>query len=445
MRLVSRAGDGWRRVWGLGVKAGALLLLVGGLTACASGDDAPADADTATPAPTLAAATVTRAPTQSPVPVSSPTPETTSTPAESTPTPDDYTPLERHTLGPADAALTVVMFGDFQCVACAQAARDLEILRARYPDDVRLVWRHLPDTRIHDKAALALQASEAAAAQGRFWQMHDQLFSHQANWIDLPPDDFRALLTEYAATVGLDLDRFLSDLVNATYADRVAAAQRDAAALEIVGAPQLLFNGIPYNGRADIFGYDQEARLALLAERQFEAPPEMVIDPQRSYRATLTMPDGDIVIDLFADRAPLTVNNFVFLARAGWYDEMTFHYVVPGFVAQTGDPSGTGRGGPGYTISSEADNGLVFDRAGLVAMAHPPGEPDAAGSEFFITLAPLEPRAEWDGQYTIFGEVVAGFDLVPNLTPRNANDPVNFPAPPPGDPVLRVTIEEREP
>ncbi len=148
------------------------------------------------------------------------------------------------------------------------------------------------------------------------------------------------------------------------------------------------------------------------------------------------------MINLFAAQAPATVNNFIFLARAGWYDDITFHYVVPGFIAQTGDPSSTGRGTPGYTIPDEPTSGLTFDRAGLVAMAHPPGVPDSAGSQFFITLSALEPAAEWNGQYTIFGEVVAGMDLVQGLMARNANDPVNFPNPPPGDHVLTVRIEE---
>ncbi|RPI99233.1 MAG: peptidylprolyl isomerase [Chloroflexi bacterium] len=168
----------------------------------------------------------------------------------------------------------------------------------------------------------------------------------------------------------------------------------------------------------------------------------MAIDPAKQYRATIVTERGEIVINLFAAQAPVTVNNFVFLARAGWYDDITFHYLVPDFIAQTGDPSGTGRGTPGYTIPDEPNTDLTFDRPGLVAMAHPPGVPNSGGSQFFITLAALEPAAEWNGQYTIFGEVVAGMDLVQNLTPRNANDPVNFPNPPPGDRVLTVRIEE---
>jgi len=302
---------------------------------------------------------------------------------------------------------------------------------------VRLIWRHLPDTRRHDKAAITLQASEAAAAQGQFWTMHDQLFAHQSEWASLDPVNFRALLSEYAATVGLDVTRFNVEVDGGQYAPMVDAALRDAAALEIVGAPQLLIDGIPYSGRDDLFGLDEAVRLGLLEQRQFTAPPEMFIDTAQNYRATLATDKGSIVINLFDDQAPITVNNFIFLARNGWYDNVTFYYVIPDFAAETGDPSDTGRGSPGYTIPYEP-GGFSLDRAGLVAMSHPPGLTDNAGSDFFITLAPLETTET----YTIFGEVVEGLDVVQSLTPRNANDPVNFPDPPPGDRVITVTIEE---
>ncbi|MBN2302896.1 MAG: peptidylprolyl isomerase [Anaerolineae bacterium] len=356
-----------------------------------------------------------------------------------------YVPLEGHALGPETAAVTLILYGDFQCVPCAQYAQNLEILRDHYPDSLRLIWRHLPDIRAHDKAALALQASEAAAAQGQFWPMHDQLFTHQPDWIDLPPEVFRAVVDGYAQTVGLDMERFKAALDSGIYAAIVDAARRDAAELDFVSGPVLLINGIPYTGRDDLFGLDEAVRLALLRVRQFEAPPDMVIDPANDYRATIRTEKGDIVIDLFPDKAPVTVNNFVFLARAGWYDGMTFYYVVPDFLAQTGDPSDTGRGDPGYTIPDEHTNGLRFERSGLVAMAHPPGLPNSAGSAFFITLAPLQPSGEWDGQYTIFGAVIEGLDVARRLTPRNTNDPVNFPAPLSGDRVLTITIEEIAP
>ena len=359
-----------------------------------------------------------------------------------TPTPDTP-PLEGYALGPEDAALTIIMYGDFQCAICARYARDVETVRATYPDDIRLIWRYFPDTRSHDKAALALQAAEAAAAQGRFWNMHAELFAHLDDWIDLSPDDFRAELRQYAEVLGLDVARFDADLDAGTYAGVIEAAQRDAAALDVVGVPFLLYNGVPFSGRDDFFGLEEAARLELLVKRQFAAPPPYTLTPDTTtYRATIVTEKGDIVIDLYPDAAPWAVNSFVFLAQQGWYDDITFFYVIPGFIAQTGDPSNTGRGTPGYTLPDEHANGLRFDQPGRVALAQPDGVPNSAGSAFFITLDALTPSENRDEQFTIFGQVIAGLDVVQALTPRNANDPVNFPDPPSGDRVITVRIEE---
>ena len=307
---------------------------------------------------------------------------------------------------------------------------------------MRLIWRHLPDIRTHDKAALALQASEAAAAQGLFWQMHDQLFTHQSEWITLSPDEFRAMLDDYAATVGLDVTRFTADLDAETYDPIIEAALRDAADLSLVGAPVLLLNGQPFSGRDDLFGLDEAARLALLEQRHFDAPPEMTIDPGQPLPRDDRHRQGEIVINLFAAQAPLTVNNFVFLARNGWYDDITFHYVVPGFIAQTGDPSDTGRGGPGYTIPDEHTNGLTFDRAGLVAMSHPPRCRTAPGASSLSRWPRCNPPPNGTGSIRSSGKSSRGWISSQGLTARNANDPVNFPNPPPGDRVLTVRIEE---
>jgi cyclophilin family peptidyl-prolyl cis-trans isomerase/protein-disulfide isomerase len=347
--------------------------------------------------------------------------------------------LPGHTLGPDNAPVTIVIYGDFQSELCARYARDLETLRQSYPGQIRLIWRHLPDQRAHDKAGLALQASEAAAAQGLFWEMEAQLVTRQAEWRVLPVDEFRTLLNGYASTVGLDVDRFRQALDSDLYAPIINQSLQDAASLDILGAPFLLFNAMPYAGRDDLFGFDEAVRVAVLAHRYFDQAPDMTIDLDKTYRATIVTDRGDIVLNLFPQQAPIAVNNFVFLARSGWYDDITFHYVLPGYLAQTGDPSNTGRGSPGYTIRDEHDNGLLFDREGLVAMAHPYGIPNSAGCEFFITMIASD---EWNGQYTIFGEVVEGMDIVQSLTPRSTNDALNFPNPQPGDRVITVRIEE---
>jgi cyclophilin family peptidyl-prolyl cis-trans isomerase len=181
-------------------------------------------------------------------------------------------------------------------------------------------------------------------------------------------------------------------------------------------------------------GASAVAQCQRTGEKQFAAAPPMIIDQQKTYTATIRTEKGDIVLELFAKDAPITTNNFVFLACHGYYDGVTFHRVIPGFVAQGGDPTGTGTGGPGYTIPDER-SGLSFDAPGLLSMAK--AGPNTTGSQFFITYAP-EPSLNSD--FTVFGQVTSGMDVLESLTPR---DPETTPDAPPGDKILRVDIEER--
>ena len=144
---------------------------------------------------------------------------------------------------------------------------------------------------------------------------------------------------------------------------------------------------------------------------------------------------GEIVIQLFADKTPITVNSFVFLARRGWFDGIPFYRVISGFAAQTGDPSGTGLGSPGYAFQDEIRSDLHFDKAGMVGMANIAS--DFNGSLFFITLAP---RPSLDGKYTVFGQVVQGMDVALNLTLQDPSQPGTLQPP---DKIIKVTIEEK--
>ena len=139
------------------------------------------------------------------------------------------------------------------------------------------------------------------------------------------------------------------------------------------------------------------------------------------------------MVQLFPEVAPMAVNSFVFLAEHDWFDNVTFHRVIPGFMAQGGDPSGTGYGGPGYTFEIEPSSTLLFDRAGLLAMAN--SGPTSNGSQFFITYGPAE---HLNGGYTIFGEVISGMDVVESLAARDPAQGGNLP---PGDLILDVSIE----
>ncbi|MCX6395546.1 MAG: peptidylprolyl isomerase [Propionibacteriales bacterium] len=160
----------------------------------------------------------------------------------------------------------------------------------------------------------------------------------------------------------------------------------------------------------------------------------MEIDTKKKYAATVELAKGgSFTIELFAAKAPKTVNSFVFLARKGFFDGVTFHRVLEGFMAQGGDPTGTGGGGPGYEFANE-DSDLTFDKAGVVAMAN--AGRDTNGSQFFITFGPAE---SLNGGYTIFGQVTAGMDVVDGITRR---DPQLSPTEP-GDAIKTVTITEK--
>lgn len=166
---------------------------------------------------------------------------------------------------------------------------------------------------------------------------------------------------------------------------------------------------------------------------QWSSPPAMEIDPSKSYEAIFKTEIGDFRVRLFPEQAQVTVNNFVFLARQGYYDNTTFHRVLPGFMAQGGDPTGTGAGGPGYTFEDEFDPDLQFDRPGLLAMAN--RGPDTNGGQFFITYAATP---HLNGLHTIFGEVIEGAEVVGNLRPRDPQDNPDYD----GDRLLSVEIIE---
>ena len=164
----------------------------------------------------------------------------------------------------------------------------------------------------------------------------------------------------------------------------------------------------------------------------YSAPPSMTIDPAKSYVATFKTEKGDIIVELAAAKVPTTVNNFVFLAREGFYDNTTFHRVIPDFMAQAGDPTGTGSGGPGYRFADEFHPSLRHDAPGILSMAN--AGPGTNGSQFFITFGPTP---HLDDRHSVFGRVVGGMDVLGSLSER---DPVA--ARGPGDTLLTVEIAE---
>ena len=164
----------------------------------------------------------------------------------------------------------------------------------------------------------------------------------------------------------------------------------------------------------------------------FAERPELSIDPDTKYIAIIETEKGTFRIQLKPDLAIQTVNSFVFLAREGYYDGVTFHRVIPGFMAQGGDPTGTGSGGPGYTLPAEfSDTPYVRGTVGMARTA----DPDSGGSQFFITFGE---QPNLNGQYTVFGEITEGMDVVDSLSPR---DPDTAPSTLPGDAIISIKIE----
>lgn len=167
-------------------------------------------------------------------------------------------------------------------------------------------------------------------------------------------------------------------------------------------------------------------------EKQWNQAPAMEIDPKKSYTATFTTDKGSMVFKLHADKTPKTVNNFVFLARQGYYDGTTFHRVINDFMAQGGDPTGTGMGGPGYKFGDEFDPSLRHSKRGILSMAN--AGPGTNGSQFFITH---RATPHLDDRHSVFGELIEGEDVLMAIPER---DPSRRDAP--ASQLMSVTIQE---
>lgn len=319
----------------------------------------------------------------------------------------------------------------------------LKELAEAYPDNVQIIYRHFPLEQIHDNARGVSIATEAAAEQEKFWAYHDMIFETAKEWASLSAADLQTFLIEQADELGLDAEQFEADLSNPNVIAKVDQNSKDAINLQLPGTPAIIIDGQIVAGQDLPFdvtvwkGYiDETLRMDSLLGTQFDAPPAMSIDTEAVYLATVKLANGEqFVMELYPQSAPLTVNSFVFLANEGWFDGVTFHRVVPGFVAQTGDPTGTGRGGPGYAIPNEIDIELSHAESGMVAMAN--SGPDTNGSQWYVTLGDA---AFLDGSYTLFGRVIEGFDeAVLSIAPR---DPADASAPA-GDVIETIEISKK--
>lgn len=169
-----------------------------------------------------------------------------------------------------------------------------------------------------------------------------------------------------------------------------------------------------------------------MSQKEWSSAPDMVIDPAKKYTATISTDKGDMVIELFAEKTPKTVNNFVFLAREGFYNDTIFHRVIADFMVQGGDPTGTGTGGPGYRFADEFHPELKHDKPGILSMAN--AGPGTNGSQFFITHVPTP----WlDNRHSVFGQVTEGMDTLMAIPPRDPMRPEY-----PGVKIKAITIAE---
>lgn len=326
-------------------------------------------------------------------------------------------------VGPADAPVTLVEYCEFQSESCLNMALTVgQLMRNR--DDLRFVFRPLPLIGVLDKSEQAVLAALAASEQGKFWEMYDFLFIKQAEWRSLKPEAFAAWLTKESAALELDVEKLEAAMKAEETETKLQSMYESGKKLNIPAVPMILVNGnlqpsylLDYRSISDTVG------LTALGKKQFSQCPPFDINPQKQYIAKLQSEKGEVVIQLFADKAPLAVNSFVFLARQGWYNNVTFHRMIPGALAETGDPSGTGRGNAGYFFDNEINN-LKFNKPGIVAMNN--DGINTNSSRFFITFAPAP---DLNDAHTIFGQVISGLDTAEQLTM--------------GDKILGVEIEEQ--
>lgn len=341
-----------------------------------------------------------------------------------------------HVVGPDEAPITFIEYADFQCPACSGLHTLREYLIDKYEGQLRFVYRHLPLTTIHDKAVITAEAAEAAATEGKFWEMHDLLYERQQEWSGLSEEELLTRLIEYAEELELDAEGFEQALTEHTHREEILADYEAYQEYGQMATPTYVVNRIFYPTQ-EFGGFGQlEGFIGLvsLQDRMYDSPPPQVIEPDKDYAATIRTSKGDIVVDLFAEQAPTNVNSFAFLAREGWYDGLDFFFVDHEQVALSGDPTNSGSGlpYPGYYCGDETPSELSFDEGGLLALYT--GAPDRNSSSFFISYTP---QPALTGNFTIIGRVSEGMDVAESLTARQPG-----PDQPDPDIIEAILIEE---
>lgn len=403
------------------------ILLLACLSAC-SGTVATAETSISLPTPTQ----VRLGPTSTLLPTATSEPI-----AIATPTLLPIPPVNEndHTRGHPEALITFLVYSDFQCPYCADFHQAWSSVQTLHPEDVRLVYRHFPLLSVHDKATLASAFAEIAGQQEKFWEMHDILFERREEWINLTPDGFKEWAVSIALELGIDPEPFNDESNVEMLQARMETAFEQGLEAGIPGTPFIFFNGLWYRLNPTTVNLEASIRLELLIQDQYSEPPQGEFVEGTLYFARLQLDRGEVVIQLFPNQAPATVASFLFLAEQGWFDGVGFHAVESGRIIESGDPTGTGLGGPGYLLLDELSDTLSFDEVGMLAMSS--SGPNTNGSRFMINLVPLP---HLNGSRTIFGQVVSGLE---HLTALDNRDPLQDLFKPFQNQIKTITIEER--
>jgi cyclophilin family peptidyl-prolyl cis-trans isomerase/predicted DsbA family dithiol-disulfide isomerase len=339
--------------------------------------------------------------------------------------------------GPSEAIVTFTFYGDFLCPYSADLDGVLADLVQEFPQELQVVFRQLP---IQDSylPAFAIEAAGIQSPQTVHALRHF-LFAHQAEWIVFTGEAFLTWLRPVITGLGLDVDQFEADILSDAVKEEILADLKLAEALQLPGTPFVLVNQKPYPGLQDreslrniILRYQSLSKVQL---KTFAVCPSMTMESGQDLQARILTTQGILLVDLFEDQVPFTVNNFVFLAREGWFTDNPFYRVIPNQMLQTGDPTGTGSGNAGYVFANEIRPSLQFNQPGLLAMANSgTADPVSNSSQFFITYGPMP---TYDGGYTIFGQVIEGLEL---LSQFPAADPMSGVYAPPQDRILSIEI-----
>lgn len=343
---------------------------------------------------------------------------------------------EDWSMGPEDALVTIISYSDFQCPYCSQMDPIVMELYETHPGEARIAFRHFP-LSYHELAFNGAVAAEYVGDQlgdEAFFEFIGTIFANQSVWNALSLEEFNDYLLELVRTdFDLEPADFDAVLADETYIANVNSDYSNGTGF-VTGTPFVLLNGIPLM-YIPAESFEEAWDFAVnFSDTQYLECPEPTIDREKQYFAEVETTKGTFTMELYPDSAPTTVNSFIFLAEDGYYDGTIFHRVIPGFVAQTGDPTGSGIFGPGYEFGNEIDPTLNYNARGIVGMAN--SGADTNGSQFFITYSP---QPALDGGYTIFAYVVDGMDVVESL---QAVDPNNYDASVEPDQILSITITE---